>query len=94
MSATKVGVREFRENLTNLLESDNPVAITRHGETVGYFIPTRNKTRDSDIRSLQIAAAELDALIASAGTSEEELMQDFKTLRRRDRDRTGNKCSS
>jgi len=34
-------------------------------------------------RSLQVAAAELDALIASDGTNEEELMQDLKTVRRR-----------
>jgi hypothetical protein len=36
METTKVGIREFRDNLsTYLLESDVPVAITRHGDTVG-----------------------------------------------------------
>ena len=31
MGLLKVGIREFRENLANyLLQSDKPVAITRH----------------------------------------------------------------
>ena len=44
MEAVKVGMREFRDKLaTYLLESDSPVTITRHGDTVGYFIPARRK---------------------------------------------------
>ena len=35
-----LGIREFREKLASyLLESDVPVAITRHGDTVGHYIP-------------------------------------------------------
>ncbi len=34
MEPITVGIREFRENLaTYLLESEAPVAITRHGDT-------------------------------------------------------------
>jgi len=44
MEPVKVGIREFREKLAAyLLEGDAPVAITRHGDTVGYFIPARRK---------------------------------------------------
>ena len=35
MQATKVGIREFRENLASYLDSKTPVAITRHGATIG-----------------------------------------------------------
>jgi PHD/YefM family antitoxin component YafN of YafNO toxin-antitoxin module len=46
MGAVKVGIREFREKLASyVLESDTPVAITRHGDTVGYYIPARRKCR-------------------------------------------------
>jgi hypothetical protein len=39
METLKVGIREFRDKLASyLLESDVPVAITRHGDTVGVFI--------------------------------------------------------
>jgi hypothetical protein len=45
----KVGIREFREKLANyLLESDVPVAITRHADTVGYYIPARRKRTETD----------------------------------------------
>ena len=36
METLKVGIREFREKLASyLLESNKPLAITRHGDTVG-----------------------------------------------------------
>ena len=48
METLKVGIREFRDKLASyLLESDVPVAITRHGDTVGYYIPARRKTHGS-----------------------------------------------
>ena len=44
MGTLKVGIREFREKLaTYLLETDETVAITRHGDTVGYYIPARSE---------------------------------------------------
>lgn len=85
MHATKVGIREFRENLSSYLESTTPVAITRHGATIGVFLPTRPKPSQADLEALLAAGEQLDALIAAAGTNEEELMHDFKNLRRLDR---------
>jgi len=42
MQALKVGIREFCTDLPHyLLETGQPVAVTRHGETIGYFIPSR-----------------------------------------------------
>ena len=43
MAIQKIGSREFREKLAAYLESDEAVAITRHGATVGYYIPARRK---------------------------------------------------
>ena len=40
MQTTKVGIREFRKNLADYLESKTPVAITRHGTTIGIYVPT------------------------------------------------------
>jgi PHD/YefM family antitoxin component YafN of YafNO toxin-antitoxin module len=78
----RVGIRDFRENLaTYVLESDTPVAITRHGDTVGYFIPARRKRSDADRAALKEAAARLDALLAANGVTEEELVADFKRWR-------------
>lgn len=82
MQATKVGIREFRENLSSYLESKTPVAITRHGATIGVYLPTRPKPSQADLDALRAAGEKLDAMIALAGSSEEELMEDFKKLRR------------
>ena len=38
MQTTKVGIREFREHLSDYLESKTPVAITRHGSTIGIYV--------------------------------------------------------
>ena len=39
MKATKVGIREFRADLAEHIAASSPVAVTRHGQTAGYFIP-------------------------------------------------------
>lgn len=80
-----IGIREFREKLSSFLESSTPVAITRHGETVGFYIPARRKQKDADLDSLRRAGEQLDALIAAAGTTEDQLVAEFKDLRRQAR---------
>jgi hypothetical protein len=58
-----------------------PVAITRHGETVGFYVPARRKPREADLDALRKAGEQLDALIAAAGVGEDELIDDFKKAR-------------
>jgi PHD/YefM family antitoxin component YafN of YafNO toxin-antitoxin module len=83
MGTVKVGIREFREKLaTYLLESDQAVAITRHGDTVGYYIPARRKRSDADRSALKEAAARLQKALAAEGISEDEIVKDFKRWRR------------
>jgi len=82
MGAIKVGIREFREKLaTYLLESDTPVAITRHGDTVGYYIPARRKRCDAERAALKEAASRLQKVLEAHGISEEEVLSDFKHWR-------------
>ena len=82
MPAVKVGVREFREQIARYLESDSPVAVTRRGETLGVYVPTPRKgVKSADLGELKAAAERLAA--ALAGTSEEDVSDDFKEWRRR-----------
>ena len=82
MDAVKVGIREFREKLASyVLESDVPVAITRHGETVGYYIPARRKRSDKERTALKEAASQLQKMLKAAGVSEEEIVADFRRWR-------------
>lgn len=80
--ATKVGIREFRENLSAYLESKTPVAITRHGATIGLYVPTRPRPSQADIEAFRVATDRMQKLIAASGTSEEELMRDADELLR------------
>ena len=82
METLKVGMREFRDKLaTYLLESENPVAITRHGDTVGYFIPARRKRSDADKAALKEAATRWQEILDREGISEDETVTDFKQWR-------------
>ena len=82
MAAIKVGVREFREKISTFLESDTPVAVTRRGETLGVYVPTRRKrTKTAEPSELKAAADRLSQALADV--DEDELVDDFKTLRRR-----------
>lgn len=80
-----VGIREFREKLADYLESSAPVAITRHGETIGFYIPARRKRTEEEKAALERAAAQLDKLLAARGATEDELVEEFKQLRRQKR---------
>lgn len=82
MSSIKVGIREFRDKLATWLQSETPVAITRHGDTVGYFIPARRSRSQSERNALKQAAARLQEVLAAEGISEDELIRDFKRWRR------------
>jgi hypothetical protein len=69
MQATKVGIREFRENLSAVLETKTPVAITRLGTTIGIYLPTRPKPDFSPVLGcLDVAQALLPAALALVPT--------------------------
>jgi hypothetical protein len=82
MAALKVGVREFRERIASFLESDTPVAVTRRGETLGVYVPTRRRRRKTaEISELRAAADRLAEALSDV--DEEELVAEFKEIRRR-----------
>ena len=90
METEKIGIREFRENLAGYLESGKPLAITRHGETLGFFIPAQKRSRKAELEAMRAAAKELDAMIATWGSSEDELMQDYRQIQRASREKKRN----
>ena len=77
----KVGMREFRSHLPQYLLTSVPVAITRHGETLGYYIPTRHHAEKSELDELKLAAQQLEKLLVSHGITEDELFTEFRALR-------------
>jgi hypothetical protein len=90
METVRVGMREFRERLADYLESGTPLAITRHGETLGFYIPAQKRTRKAELDAMRAAAKDLDAMIASWGASENELIDEYKEVRRTAREKKRN----
>lgn len=81
METTKVGIKEFRAGMAEYITSNTPVAVTRHGQTVGYFIPTQGSA-DADVAALKQAGKTLDRLLAAQGVDVEELVGEFKAVRK------------
>ena len=68
MQPLKVGIREFRAQLPHyLLEVGEPIAVTRHGTTIGYFIPAQVKEGEQMLElSLEDAMLLAEALDSPA----------------------------
>jgi PHD/YefM family antitoxin component YafN of YafNO toxin-antitoxin module len=64
-----------------LLQSDKPVAITRHGDTMGYYFPAPRKPSENESAALKEAAARLQELLAAEGIREDEIIEDFRRWR-------------
>ena len=82
METIKVGIREFRSDLAEYITSSTPVAVTRHGQTVGYFIPTHGHV-EADIAALKKASKTLDKLLQAQGVDVESVVADFKAVRKK-----------
>ena len=77
----KVGVREFREDLALYLASPRPVAVTRHGQTVGYYIPAHGAADEAELTALRRAVDELASLLREHGVDEDEVVRDVRAAR-------------
>ena len=82
MDAAKVGVREFRHNFGAYAEADKPVAVTKHGRTVGFYIPVRRRPQAEDLISYRDAHEALQAWVRERGVSEDALVEEFDRLRK------------
>ena len=89
METLKVGIREFREKLANyLLQADQIIAVTRHGEVIGYYVPARRKRTQAEREALEEVASRLQEEMVKAGVSEEDIIRDFKKWRKAERKKT------
>ena len=74
----KIDIQEFGRDLEKYIGVNEPVAVTHHGQTVGYFLPTHKKSEQ--IESLKIAAEKLDRLLIEREIIEDELVEEFRQL--------------
>jgi antitoxin (DNA-binding transcriptional repressor) of toxin-antitoxin stability system len=78
----RVGVRELREKLSTFLESSVPVEVTRHGQTIGFFIPIPKRPGQAEREALLEAGKRLDEELIRLGLKEDQLLEEFKAWRR------------
>ena len=89
MSTTpiKVGVREFRTRIAEYMEATAPIAVTRHGEIIGYYIPAKPAPKASQMKALKKAATEFHKSLAEHNITlnEDEIIAEFREMRAKDR---------
>lgn len=76
-----VGVREFRDHATSYLSGSNPVAVSKHGRVLGFYVPLQ---RDDDEVKAAIAklGETVGQVLTESGMSEEELATLFDLRQR------------
>jgi antitoxin (DNA-binding transcriptional repressor) of toxin-antitoxin stability system len=72
-----IGVREFRDKASHYLGKGEPLAIERHGEVIGYYIPVKRPDPEVTKRHLEAFEAALAGFLAKTGLSEAALADDL-----------------
>ncbi len=72
-----VGVREFRDHATQYLSGDEVLAVERHGEPIGFYIPTRPSKKESLAQALERLEETVQHVLERTGMSEDELADLF-----------------
>jgi hypothetical protein len=86
----KLVIQSLLEVLADYLESGTPLAITRHGETLGFYIPAQKRSRRAELDAMRAAAKDLDQMILSWDASKNELMNEYTEIRRAAREKKRN----
>ena len=81
METKSVGIREFRAGLAEFIDNKQPVAVTRHGQTVGFFIPTARPAQ-ADLQALRDAADKLESIMSLTEDDVEVAGRGFDVLRK------------
>jgi Phd_YefM. len=79
----RVGIRELRAKLASHLESVTPIEVTRHGRTIGLYVPLPQQAELDERERLLEAGRLMQAELERLGLTEEELSADFKAWRRK-----------
>lgn len=69
-----VGVREFRDRATAYLSGAEPVAVSKHGRVIGFYVPLERDATEAR-RALAQLADSVQRVVAESGMSEDELAQ-------------------
>ncbi len=68
-----VGVREFRDHATRYLSGDEVLAVERHGQPLGFYIPTTKSHHENFGEALARLERAVQHVLSETGMSEDEL---------------------
>jgi hypothetical protein len=67
-----VGVREFRDHATAYLSGPEPLAVSKHGHVIGFYIPVERDEGEARRAVARLGEA-VERVLQETGMSEEEL---------------------
>ena len=73
----QAGIQEFRDHATTFISGQEPVEVTNHGRTVGYYIPVPQKTMEERRAALERLEAAVRRVLEESGLTEKELVQEL-----------------
>ena len=80
--------REFREDAAGMLRATAPILVTRRGRLSGIFFPRPETTLPIELKRelFAVLSADVAQQISKRGLSEEEILADFKSWRKKRRE--------
>lgn len=70
-----IGVREFRDHATQYLSGGDVLAVERHGQPIGFYIPVSPAPAEERQRMVAQLGAAVERLLLESGMSEDELIE-------------------
>jgi len=70
----QVGIREFRDHATRYLSGSEPIAVSKHGRIIGFYIPLERDVEEVR-RAIDDLGKAVNQVLQETGMSEEELIE-------------------
>ncbi len=75
-----VGVREFRDHATTYLSGSDPIAVSKHGQVIGFYLPVERDSEQAK-RAIENLGRSVEKVLEETGMSEDELAMLFDLRR-------------
>ena len=77
-------VREFRDNASGLLRSNDPILVTRRGRLAGVFFPRPEESLPIELKRelFSVLSSEVARALKKRRLSENDVLRDFKSWRK------------